>query len=171
MSGEPTKVNPAKYFLPIFAFLVAGALSVPPDGKAQTTCSNSTTCGGTCTVPLAANKLPAKNASGRITYTVCTHQSVSNLNNQNLQTGINNMVSNWNATLSGNSNAPAFQTGSSGCNVTVQAGTVSNADAQWNFTTDSSNNITGGTVTVNSNSAGSWSADLATTDLVHELGH
>ena len=127
---------------------------------AQTSCSNSTGCSNTCNVPLGSSKLVAG------AYTVCVDQSVTNLNNSNLQSGINNMVSSWNAVSSGNSNAPTFATGTSGCKIYVRAENIS-SDAEWRI----NSNSTGGTIVINSSSAGSWSEPLSTSNMTHELGH
>lgn len=88
-----------------------------PRAQSGTTCSNSTTCSSSCSVPSGSGKLPDN------TYTVCTDPSVTNLNNPNLQTAINNAVSGWNNANSGNANAPTFQTGTTGCLIAVSRDT------------------------------------------------
>ena len=137
-------------------------LLAPPGKFAQSggTCGTGSPCVG-CGVPTSSQKLPP---DIRNPYTVCTDGSVSNLNNPNLQSGTNHMVNVWNDTLSGI--GVSFETGTSGCEITVRAQALS-GDGTWQFNPT----MTGGTIRINSSTAASWSLDHAKSVLTHELGH
>ncbi len=133
--------------------------------RAQTSCTTSTTCTSGCNVPTRSENLPKKQ------YTVCKDSSTTNLNNPNLNQGIETAVNNWQAGLSSlGGNVPSLQNGTTGCEIKVVAGEVIGGDAKWEFSRDGNNNVTGGVITV-SPSAVNWSLDLSTTNMAHELGH
>lgn len=82
------------------------------------------------------------------------------------------MVETWNNELTSNPNAPQFQTGSTGCNISVRAGQDMGADwANWAFTYDGTGTLAGGNITVNSATAGSWDLAFSKGAMAHELGH